>query len=208
MLAEKPLGAQPHRRRGFSILSAGFGIHHVVGQRRFVGLMPNGRGTDTLYFTAGTRACLQSSRPEDDGNEVDHSSEAGIGLFVAGGDASKRLDGAEEVLDEMAPLVFFRVMRGVSSGPLAQWNDSLGAVRSQPLAQPVSIERLVADDGKACDAVHESIEACDVVTLARQQQEAHRIAECIDEGCNLRRQAAARFADRLIASPPFAPVPC
>jgi hypothetical protein len=46
------------------------------------------------------------------------------------------------------------------------------------------------------------------VTLARQQQEAHRIAECIDEGCNLRRQAAARFADRLIASPPFAPVPC
>ena len=55
---------------------------------------------------------------------------------------------------------------------------------------------------------HEHIEAGDVVTLARQQHEAHQIAECIDERCNLCRQAAARLADGLILSPPFAPVPC
>jgi hypothetical protein len=46
------------------------------------------------------------------------------------------------------------------------------------------------------------------VPLARQQHEAHQIAERVDERCNLRRQAAARLADGLILSPPFAPVPC
>jgi hypothetical protein len=46
------------------------------------------------------------------------------------------------------------------------------------------------------------------VTLTRQQHEADQIAERIDERRNLRRQAAARFADGLILSPPFAPVPC
>ena len=75
-------------------------------------------------------------------------------------------------------------------------------------AQPVRIERLVADQGQAGDTGHENIKTCDVVTLARQQHEAEQIAECIDQRCNLGRQAAARFADRLILCPPFAPVPC
>jgi hypothetical protein len=46
------------------------------------------------------------------------------------------------------------------------------------------------------------------VTLTRQEHEANQIAERIDERCNLGRQAAARLADGLILSPPFAPVPC
>jgi coenzyme F420-reducing hydrogenase beta subunit len=46
------------------------------------------------------------------------------------------------------------------------------------------------------------------VTLPRQQHKAHQIAERVDERCNLCRQAAARLADGLILSPPFAPVPC
>ena len=108
----------------------------------------------------------------------------------------------------MAPLVLFRIMRGVSGGSLTQWNDSLDAPASQPLAQPVGIKRLVADDGQAGDAGHESVKASDVVMLARQEHEAHQIAERIDERRNLRRQAAARLADGLILSPPFAPVPC
>jgi hypothetical protein len=44
--------------------------------------------------------------------------------------------------------------------------------------------------------------------LAGQQHEADQIAERIDDHRDLRRQAAARFADGLILSPPFAPVPC
>ena len=155
-----------------------------------------------------TRACLHSSGPEDHGDDVNHRGEAGIGLFVARGDASKRLDGTEEVFNEVAPLVLFRVMRGVSSGPLAQRNDRLDASAGQALAQPAGIECLVADKSQAGDAGHENVKAGDVVTLARQEHEAHQIAKRIDERRNLRRQAAARLADGLILSPPFAPVPC
>jgi hypothetical protein len=44
--------------------------------------------------------------------------------------------------------------------------------------------------------------------LTRQEHEAHQIAERIDERHDLGRQPAPRFADGLIESPPFAPVPC
>src|SRR5215208_7493956 len=64
-----------------------------------------------------------------------------VGLFVARGDASKRLNGTEEVFNEMAPLVLFRVVRGVSSGPFAQRNDGFDVAAGQALAQPVRIER-------------------------------------------------------------------
>jgi hypothetical protein len=46
------------------------------------------------------------------------------------------------------------------------------------------------------------------MTLARQQNKARQIAQGIDQKNDFRRQAAARFADGLILSPPFAPVPC
>src|SRR4029077_1669428 len=67
---------------------------------------------------------------------------------------------------------------------------------------------LVADHGQAMDAGHESVKAGDVVPLAWQEHEADQIAERIYDDRDLRRQAAARFADGLILSPPFAPVPC
>ena len=111
----------------------------------------------TYFSRSCSRACLHSSGPEDHGDDVDHRCEAGIGLFVARGDASERLDGAEEVFDEVAPLVFFRVMRGVSSGSLAQRDDSLDASARQARAQPAGIESLVADEGQAGDAGHENV---------------------------------------------------
>lgn len=166
------------------------------------------KSSNNMPLCYQTRACLHSSGPEDHGDDVNHRGEAGIGLFVARGDASKRLDGTEEVFNEVAPLVLFRVMRGVSSGPLAQRNDRLDASAGQALAQPAGIECLVADKSQAGDAGHENVKAGDVVTLARQEHEAHQIAKRIDERRNLRGQAAARLADGLILSPPFAPVPC
>ena len=155
-----------------------------------------------------TRACLHSSGPENHGDDVNHRGEAGIGLFVARGDASKRLDGTEEVFNEVAPLVLFRVMRGCPvvpsrSGMTASMPPLVKRSRSQP-----AIQRLVADKSQAGDAGHENVKAGDVVTLARQEHEAHQIAKRIDERRNLRGQAAARLADGLILSPPFAPVPC
>jgi hypothetical protein len=46
------------------------------------------------------------------------------------------------------------------------------------------------------------------VALAWQKNEAGEIAERVDKRHDLGGQAAARLADGLILSPPFAPVPC
>jgi hypothetical protein len=155
-----------------------------------------------------TRACLHSPCPQDGGDEIDDGSEAPVGLLIARGNASKGFYAAEEVFDEMPPLVFFSVMLGISAGSLAERNDRLHVVGAQSFAQPAGIKSLVADQGQAMDAGHESVKAGDVVPLAWQEHEADQIAERIDDDRDLRRQAAARFADGLILSPPFAPVPC
>ena len=155
-----------------------------------------------------TRACLHSPCPEEGGDEVDDGGEAFVGLLVAPGNASKGFYAAEEVFDEMPPLVFFSVMLRISAGSLAERNDGLHVVGAQSFTQPAGIKSLVADQGQAMDAGHESVKAGDVVPLAWQEHEADQIAERIDDDRDLRRQAAARFADGLILSPPFAPVPC
>jgi hypothetical protein len=46
------------------------------------------------------------------------------------------------------------------------------------------------------------------VTLARKKNEADQVAQSVDERHGFGGQAAARFADGLILSPPFAPAPC
>jgi hypothetical protein len=147
-------------------------------------------------------------QPKDGGNDVDHGGEARIGLFVARGNASKPFHLTEEIFDEMTPFVFVLVMDGMPAGPLAKRDDSLNVSARQAVAQPVRVERLVADEGQAIDASHKSIEARDVVAMARQQHEADQIAERIYDGRDLRRPTAARFANGLFLSPPFAPVPC
>jgi hypothetical protein len=70
--------------------------------------------------------------------QVDDSGEAFVGLLVARGKASKGFYAAEEVFDEMPPLVFFSVMLGISAGPLAERNDGLHVVGVQSFAQPAS----------------------------------------------------------------------
>jgi hypothetical protein len=108
----------------------------------------------------------------------------------------------------MPQLVFISVMRRTSAGPLAERNDGLHVVGAQPFAQPAGIKSLIADQGQVIDAVYESVEAADVVPLAWQRHEADQLAKRIDDHRDLRRQAATRFADGLILSPPFALVPC
>jgi hypothetical protein len=44
------------------------------------------------------------------------------------------------------------------------------------------------------------------VTLAGEKNEAHQVSEGIDQGDDFGRQSAARPPDRLILSPPFAPL--
>jgi hypothetical protein len=52
------------------------------------------------------------------------------------------------------------------------------------------------------------LDADAVMPLTGQENEAGQIAQRVDQGHDLGRQAAARSADGLILRPPFAPVPC
>src|SRR6516164_5925203 len=61
-----------------------------------------------------TRACLHSPCPQDGGDEIDDGGEAPVGLLIARGNASKGFYAAEEVFDEMPPLVFFSVTSACS----------------------------------------------------------------------------------------------
>ena len=74
--------------------------------------------------------------------------------------------------------------------------------RSQSLSNALSPMRARIDVGD------QRLDTDAVVTLAGQKHEANQIAERVDQGHDLGRQAAARAADGLILSPPFAPVPC
>ena len=99
---------------------------------------------------------------------------------------------AEEVFDEMPPLVFFSVMLGISAGSLAERNDRLHVLGAQSFAQPAGIKSLVADQGQAMDTGHESIKAGDVVPLAWQEHEAVQIAERIYDDRDLRNMGTSR----------------
>lgn len=70
-------------------------------------------------------------------------------------------------------------------------------------AQPVVVERLVADQGLKIEAGDQGLDADAVVTLAGQQDEANEIAEDVDQGHDLGSQAAMRATYGLILSPPF-----
>jgi hypothetical protein len=152
--------------------------------------------------------CLHSLYAQDGGNEIDHCGEAFVGLFVSRGNAPKRLEPAEKVLHEVPPLVFLAIMLRVAGCSGAQRNDRLNVAALQLFAQPTGVKRLVANQGEAIDAGQESVERGDVMPLTRQQHEADQIAESVNEDRSLGGQTAARPANGLILSPPFAPVPC
>ena len=138
-----------------------------------------------------TRACLQSERGYEDVDGVYHRGEAGVGFFVAGGDAAKRLYPAKEILDQMAPFIFLSVVAVGAFGSLSRRDDRLGAVMREELSHLVGVESFVAEKRAASDAVHELVDEIDVVTLAGNQDEGDEISQGVDECADLCRQSAA-----------------
>src|SRR5262249_40403514 len=141
-------------------------------------------------------------------DEVDETGKAGIGLFITRGDATERLELAEEVLDQVAPLVHFAIV-GDGRGAVGLGRNN----RDRPAivevgAQPVVVEGLVAEERSEIETGDQRCDADAVVTLTGQQEKADELAERVDQRHDLGGQAAARAADGLILSPPFAPVPC
>ena len=137
-----------------------------------------------------------------------HGGEAVVGFVVACGDATELLEIAEEILDQMAPLVHGEVAGDVTRPVGLGRDDGDGASVVQLGADPVDVEGLVGKQGVEVDVGDQRRDADAVVTLTRQQDEARQSAERIDQRHDLGRQPAARSADGLILSPPLAPAPC
>lgn len=138
---------------------------------------------------------------------MDHGAEAGVGFVVARGDAAELLEIAEEVFDQMAPFVHRPVAGDRSFAAGLGRNDGGCTPLIQRGADPVDVEGLVAKQGGKVDVGDQRRDALAVVSLARQQDEAHQVAQRVDPRHDLGRQSAARSADGLILSPPLAPVP-
>jgi len=106
----------------------------------------------------------------------------------------------------MGPFVFFCVV-AVGAGSFARRYDRFDAFTCKQLAQLLGVEGLVANKRPASDAVHELFDKIDIMAVAGKQREAHEIAQGVDQSPDFRRRSAARAADGLILSPPFAPAP-
>src|SRR5215212_628852 len=137
---------------------------------------------------------------------MDGSGVAGVGFVVAGGDGTELFQLGEGVLDQVAPAVHVAVEvdGGLAVGLGRDHRGGAAGVKLRP--EPVGVEGFVAEQGAEDGALDQRRHADGVVALARQQDEAHQIAEGVREGDDLGGQAAARAADRLVLGPPFAPL--
>jgi hypothetical protein len=78
---------------------------------------------------------------------MDHRREARVGFVVTGGDAAELLDLAEEVFDQMAPLVHLEVARD-GGDPVGFGRDHGGrAPVVQVGADPIAVKSLVRQQG-------------------------------------------------------------
>jgi lysophospholipase L1-like esterase len=139
---------------------------------------------------------------------MDGCGEAGVSFVVSGGDAAEFLEALDAILDEMAPFVHLGIVIDARFAVGLGGNDGDRPAFVQRGAQAVVVEGLVGDQRRKIDVFNQRLSADAVMALAGQQDKAREIAQRIDQHHNLGRQPAAGAADGLIASPPFAPVPC
>lgn len=126
------------------------------------------------------------------------ASEEGAGEFVeACGDAAILLQLVEEAFDEVALAVKreVRFARLFAIGP--RRDDRRDASRLERLDEGVGVVTSVADECLGLEVFEQWLGLCDVGRLSRCERDGNRIAERVDNGVDLRCQAAARTADGL-----------
>jgi hypothetical protein len=107
----------------------------------------------------------------------------------------------------MPPLVDVEIdrERSFALGPLR--DDDFRTAFIQFRDDPVGIECLIGDEATELCSLDQRRDPDRVVSLARQKDEAHEVAQGICQRQDFGRQAAAGLADSLALSPPFAPCP-
>jgi hypothetical protein len=123
-------------------------------------------------------------------------------------DAFELLELAEEVFDQVPPLVKLGIERERLRPPWVLRDDDLGAALVQLGNDGIAVEGLVGDQSAKGETVDERSDADRIETMARQENKADEIAERIGQRQDFGRHAALGAADRLALGPPFAPCPC
>src|SRR6266481_2787264 len=138
---------------------------------------------------------------------MDVCSEALVGFVCADGDALEFLELAEEILNQVAPLVDLSVDRQRRGAPWMLRDDNLGAALVEAGNDGIAVEGFVGDEALKGETVDERSNPHRIETMAGQENEADEIAQCVGQRQNFGRHAAFGTADGLALRPPFAPCP-
>src|SRR3954449_12226900 len=146
--------------------------------------------------------------PDDGCGEVDGAEKVDRPLVVAGRDRPVLLQLGEEVLDQVARLVEVLVVGpGLLAVGLGRDHGRLAGPCERPEHALLGVERLVGDQRLGGEVGQQRVGAFEVVRLPRREGEAGRVAERVDQGVDLRAQAAAAAPDRLPAPAAFLGAP-
>jgi len=121
---------------------------------------------------------------------MNYGNEAGVGFIVARRDAPKLLEPLEAVLDQVPPFVHCRIVRDRRFAIRLGGNDGDGTAFIQRGSQTIVVEALVGNERFEIDILNQRIGADTIMTLARKQDEASKIAQCVGERHDFGRQAA------------------
>ena len=142
---------------------------------------------------------------DDGGGEVDHCLETAVGLVASHCYAFEFFQFAEEILDQVAPLVNILVDVERLGAPWMLRDHDLRPAFVQVFDDPVGIKSLVGDQAVEFDVLDQGGDADGVKAMAGKQDEPHQITKCVGQREDFGGPAALRFADGLIFGPPFAP---
>lgn len=118
------------------------------------------------------------------------------------------LDFVDEALDAVPQAVGVLIVGEFDTSRAQRRDDGLNLGVGETGAEAIVVVALVGDQADQRQAIDQGESLRGLVDLSCGQQQAKRIAEGVDRDVDLGAQAAARAADRLIESPPFAPAAC
>lgn len=130
-----------------------------------------------------------------------------VGFVAAHGDALELFEFAEEVLDEVAPLVDLEIDSKRLASSRVLGDDDFRPALVEVGDDPVGVEGLVGDEPAKLDPFDQRGDADRVEALPGQQNKADQVPERVGQDQDFGRQAAPRLAYGLARSPPFAPCP-
>jgi hypothetical protein len=143
------------------------------------------------------------------GDELDGGEKSAGEFVITGRDGSKMLEFVEEALDQVAFSVKCEIGRAWRYPIRLGWDDRRDPAVFEDLDQAIGIVSLVGEESLRIDLIEQRFGLREVGGLAGRQRDGGRIAECIRNRMDFRRQAASGSTDGLILTGFFwAPALC